>query len=398
MDKELDDLLDSALDDFANKATPLSTPTVSNVATSSITIEKTNLYVDDIDYEDRPPAQTTSKATSTTTTTQAKAATTSHGSSSSTANSNAFDAFKLNDDEMKMFDEIFNDSKTKETMKQFNEAMNMFKTGGDEAKLLENFQKVMSQLNDFDLGDEEEDDDDDDEDGEGTGTGSAQAAKVDPLKDFDFLKNLTAGLGAASTTSPKSSSQENKSSLSTASADLSTDGEKKTPSTLDKVLQDMNKNSERVLKNDKFPFGSDLLSKLLSTAQEDKADGDDLDAESSLMLEPLLNMLFSKEILYPSLKMMSDNYDKYLVEQKEKLSDEEYAKCVSQKECIREMCVIYESSNETDSSEEKTEKLKKILDLLEKCGVIYGVYSIQYNLIFNNSLLFRCHRMSLCPK
>jgi peroxin-19 len=187
------------------------------------------------------------------------------------------------------------------------------------------------------------------------------------------LKNLTAGFaptGATSATanSPKSSSQENKSSLNATGADSSTEGEKK-QSTLDKVLEDMNKNSERVLKNDKFPFGSDLLSKLLSTAQEDKEDGDDLDAESSLMLEPLLNMLFSKEILYPSLKMMSENYDKYLVEQKEKLSEDEYAKCVSQKECIREMCVIYESSNETDSSEEKTEKLKKVLDLLEKCGV-----------------------------
>jgi peroxin-19 len=367
MDKELDDLLDSALDDFGNKATPLtagSNAATSLASSSNITVEKTNLYVDDIDYDDRPSPQT-SKASSTTT--QPKTAPPQGHTSS--ANSNTFD-FKLSDDEMKMFDEIFNDSKTKETMKQINEAMSMFKTGGDEAKLLENFQKVMSQLNDFDLGDEENEDEDDEGDDQ---TQTAQGA--DPLKgvDFDFLKNLTAGFaptGATSATanSPKSSSQENKSSLNATAADSSTEGEKK-QSTLDKVLEDMNKNSERVLKNDKFPFGSDLLSKLLSTAQEDKEDGDDLDAESSLMLEPLLNMLFSKEILYPSLKMMSENYDKYLVEQKEKLSEDEYAKCVSQKECIREMCVIYESSNETDSSEEKTEKLKKVLDLLEKCGV-----------------------------
>jgi peroxin-19 len=369
MDKDLDDLLDSALDDFANKPTPLtnaatSPPQPQLIASSNITIEKTNLYVDDIDYEDRPVTQT-SKVSSTT---QAKA--TSHGPSSATS-SNAFD-FKLSDDEMKMFDEIFNDSKTKETMQQFNEAMNMFKTGGDEAKLMENFQKVMSQLNDFDLGDE--DDDDDEEEGDDQ-TKAGHDAKVDPLKgvDFDFLKNLTAGLtpspGAtsASSNSPKSSTQDKKSSLNATAADSNTESEKKR-STLDKVLEDMNKNSERVLKSDKFPFGSDLLSKLLNTTQEDT---DELDSESSLMLEPLLNMLFSKEILYPSLKMMSENYDKYLIEQKEKLNDTEYAKCVSQKECIREMCLIYESSSETDTSEEKTEKLKKILDLLEKCGVIF---------------------------
>ena len=58
---------------------------------------------------------------------------------------------------MKLFEEIFNDEQTKQSMKQFTDAFNMFKAGGDEQKLLENFQKVMSELNIENSGDEDDD-------------------------------------------------------------------------------------------------------------------------------------------------------------------------------------------------------------------------------------------------
>ncbi len=54
MDKDLDDLLDSALGDFAKKAEPIKTNDQNNKKSQNVTIEKTNLYVDDIDYDDRP--------------------------------------------------------------------------------------------------------------------------------------------------------------------------------------------------------------------------------------------------------------------------------------------------------------------------------------------------------
>ncbi len=161
-DKELDDLLDSVLDDF-DKKEPLVTPKEPSLSeenrqkqkatnnTNNVTIEKTNLYVDDIDYEDRPSA-TSSKLPSSFLTSKLlsqPASSSNPGPSSSDKKTEEF--VNIDTDEMKLFEQIFSDEKTKESMKQFSEVFSMFgQTGagaGDEQKLLENFQKVMSELN-----------------------------------------------------------------------------------------------------------------------------------------------------------------------------------------------------------------------------------------------------------
>ena len=331
MDKELEDLLNSALDDFDQKLVLTEDPTKTKTNTttaSSITIERTNLYVDDIDYEDRPIR--TSKPASA-------------GAQSSKPDPNL--GFNLNDDNLKLFEDIFNDEKSKESMKQFKGAFDMFQNSTDEKNLLANFQKVMSELVNEETNLDEDDLDEDFE-------------NIDGL---NFFKNLT-----AATTQKK---EENNSSKST---------EKKlqeTQTPLQKVLEDMNKNSEKVLKqsaNVNFPFGADFLSSLTSSLNNETTGDDDdegVDGATSMMMQPIISMLFSKEILYPSLKLMLENYDKYIAEKKDKLSDIELNKCLEQKEYIRQMCEVYEKANETDAQEAKTEQLKNILDLLEKCGV-----------------------------
>ena len=348
MDKELDDLLDSALDDFDKKVQindESTTPKTSQSSTTvnitetvttkgNVTIEKMNLYVDDIDYDDRPARSTSSKlfANATASSTSKPAA----ASSSKPANTGEFN---LMDDNMKLFEEIFNDEKTKSSMKQFKDMIDMFKNEEDEGKLMENFQKVMSELATDDLLDEGDEDDVD----------------LKNLNEFDFLKNFTNTMQGMNKNIEKEDDEEG-------AAGVQDDTTEK-KSTLNKVLDDMNKNTEKVFKNNPagFPFG-DFLSQLNQNGGED-------DDGSGSMMEPILSMLFSKDILYPSLKMMLDNYDKYVSDRKEKLSDEELKKCLDQKECIKEMCAIYESQKETDSGEVKAEQLKNILDLLEKCGV-----------------------------
>lgn len=143
---------------------------------------------------------------------------------------------------------------------------------------------------------------------------------------------------------------------------------------MQKVLDDMNKNSEKVLKNSNknaFPFGGDFLSSLTQGLNIDEnATGDEnLDSATSLMMQPILSMLFSKDILYPSLKLMLENYDKYISDKRETMTESELKKCYDQKEYIKQMCTLYEASSESDSKEAKEEQLKNILDLLEKCGV-----------------------------
>jgi hypothetical protein len=342
MDKELDDLLDSALDDFEKKVvinddtttpkTSQSTTTVNITETATtkgdVTIEKMNLYVDDIDYDDRPARTSSSKlfCSATSTTTNPNPAKTTNAGE-----------FSLMDDNMKLFEEIFNDEKSKNSMKQFKEMLDMFKNEEDEGKLMENFQKVMSEL-----GTDELDDDDESE------------LDLKNLNEFDFLKNLT------------STMQKSEAEGASSSCGVQDDTTAEKKSTLNKVLDDMNKNTEKVFKNNPagFPFG-DFLSQLNQNS------GDEEGLGGGSMMEPILSMLFSKDILYPSLKMMLDNYDKYISDRKDKLTEEELKKCLDQKECIKEMCVVYESQTDTDSGEAKSEQLKNILDLLEKCGVSF---------------------------
>lgn len=150
---------------------------------------------------------------------------------------------------------------------------------------------------------------------------------------------------------------------------------------MDKVLEDMVRNSEKVLNDSGSSAAasfSTLFSRLTSSLDDDSTGGDGDDAASGgggggdvagAMMEPFLSMLFSKDILYPSLKLMLENFDKYIDERKEKLNEEEMRKCGEQKECIAEMCRVYESMKNDDTAERKSENLKKILDLLEKCGV-----------------------------
>lgn len=363
-DKDLDDLLDSALDDFDKKLTvqssneqPCPSATSSALTESKVTIEKTELYVDDVDYDDRP-STSMSKLTSTNLNKSAQ-----KGSSKSTA-----PGFNLTDDDMKLFDEIFNDVKTKETMKQFTEALNTFKEG-DEQKLFENFGKVMSELSNDNL------DLDDDE---------LDAKITKNLENLNLFKDL--GKTGSTLNTDQLTSETNESN--------SEEKSKTSPiNPLQKILEEMNKNSEKVLNNpaDSFPFSPDFFSKFASSLDPDNQAGaaggpenqeESLDGASSLMMEPILSMLFSKDILYPSLNLMLENYDKYIDERREKMNDEELNKCNFQKECIKEMCKVYEDSKETDSKEAKAEQLKKILDLLEKCGVC-----ILFLLLFFNNLI-----------
>ena len=288
MDNELDELLDSALDDFdKNKEEQIKKNESIQIEpqASGITIEKTNLNVEEEEGDELK---------------------------SSTI-----------DDDMKLFEEIFSGEQSKETLKQFTDAMKMFK--GEDPSMFKDFEKMMETMsssvaketNNLNLYEDDVDDDDD------RYQANSRAANI-----------------------------QNKSS-----------SEQKPP--LHKVLEDMNKQSEKLLKNS--GAGSEgLLNEefLLSQLNLDEND----DPASSLLMQPLISMLFSKDILYPSLKMMLDNYEKYLETNKDKLNSNDLDKYSEQKRCIVEMCGIYENSKDTDSQEVKSSQQQKILDLLEKCG------------------------------
>ncbi len=266
MDRELEDLLDSTLNDFETKPAPVriektddkKEDTQAAAASSKVTIERTNLYVDDIDYDDRPVRKTMpdlkpglkSTLNSFSSTKQGGAGTSLLDTSSTASNSQ---------DEMKLFDEIFNAEKNKESMKQFKDAFAMFQTGGDDPKMLENFQKVLADLASTDLGDDDDEDD------------------FENIGGFDFLKNLAKPQEPKVTVPKPQEKKPSESSNLNAEAKLDP---------LKTVLDNMNKNSEKVLKNESFPFGGDFLSSLTSSLNE-TGDDENLDSASSLMMQPV---------------------------------------------------------------------------------------------------------------
>ena len=294
MDNELDELLDSALDDFDKNKEELKNPPIiekkseikDETQSSNVTIEKTNLNVE-----------------------------------ASLENSSSEFGASIEED-MKLFEEIFSGEQNKDTLKQFTDAIKMFKS--DEPSMFKEFEKMMETMapmaasanKDLNLYEDDVDDDDDREHAKAKASAAQANSQQKPL---------------------------------------------------DKVLSDITKQSEKLLKNTN---DGGLLNEefLLSQLNLDDGDVNESDPASSLLMQPLISMLFSKEILYPSLKMMLENYDKYLETNKEKLNETDLKKYCEQKDCIIQMCGIYEEAKESDSQEVKSSQQQKILELLEKCG------------------------------
>jgi hypothetical protein len=248
-------------------------------------------------------------------------------------------------------------------MLHLKDTLSMFKEG-DENKLLENFDKVMSQITETFKFDEDGQEDDDDEDLP-TDMKEANAMLANLLKSANQASR--ANIPTSSTSTSKNSNTASPSSASPskkASANTTQEGDKPASSTL----------------NPTSFFNAEFLSKLNANSSSSRGNdeteddnNDELSEMEASMMEPLLSMLFSKEILYPSLKMMLDNFDKYLEEKQATLSDEELSKCKTQQEYIAEMCRLYEENVEGDSEAEtkkkKSQQLKRIIELLEKCGM-----------------------------
>eukprot|EP00041_Stephanoeca_diplocostata_P036590 m.1341635 g.1341635 ORF g.1341635 m.1341635 type:complete len:344 (+) comp24896_c0_seq1:68-1099(+) len=81
----------------------------------------------------------------------------------------------------------------------------------------------------------------------------------------------------------------------------------------------------------------------------------------SQMMEPMMESLFSKDILYPSLKEVSEQYPKWLKENQPKLDAAAYGQYESQYAKMQEMCGVYE-----DSGMDTKAQVKRVLGLMEE--------------------------------
>ncbi|XP_012219504.1 peroxisomal biogenesis factor 19 isoform X2 [Linepithema humile] len=124
-------------------------------------------------------------------------------------------------------------------------------------------------------------------------------------------------------------------------------------SAISQVLKDLTANSEN-LQND-----TDLAAMLGQTS---------LDGETSEIVLPfmqgMMEHLLSKEILYPSLKELSDKYPAWLEENKATLNSSDLQRYTKQLELMQKVCIELEKEKEDDAEDIKKHRFEYILKLM----------------------------------
>ncbi|KAK7062700.1 Peroxisome chaperone and import receptor [Paramarasmius palmivorus] len=133
------------------------------------------------------------------------------------------------------------------------------------------------------------------------------------------------------------------------------DFQSKIKQTMDKL-----KESESNLKAGSSAGAPDTLEGLLESLQDLGLDNED-DPEFNGFLENVMGHLMSKDILYPPLKELSDNYPPYLANPPKPLSATEKEQYEAQLVAVRKIIAIYEKP---DYDDKNTETSKEIVDLM----------------------------------
>ncbi|KAK7575554.1 hypothetical protein V9T40_011840 [Parthenolecanium corni] len=84
------------------------------------------------------------------------------------------------------------------------------------------------------------------------------------------------------------------------------------------------------------------------------------------MMEQMFQMLMSKEVLYPSLLSVRDQYPSWLKDNSSKISAQEADRYTKQYNVIKKICVIFESESAADAEDVKQKKFIELLGLLEE--------------------------------
>ncbi|XP_045210492.2 peroxisomal biogenesis factor 19-like [Mercenaria mercenaria] len=84
------------------------------------------------------------------------------------------------------------------------------------------------------------------------------------------------------------------------------------------------------------------------------------------MMQNMMKTLLSKDVLYPSLKEISEKYPAWLTENKGKITDKEHTNYTKQSEIIKDILAEFETENSTDSEEVKKQRFEKIMDMMQK--------------------------------
>ncbi|GAB1862182.1 Peroxin-19 [Camponotus japonicus] len=122
-------------------------------------------------------------------------------------------------------------------------------------------------------------------------------------------------------------------------------------STISQVLKDLTTNSENLQ--------SDDLAAMLGRTSLDSDTGDILP-----FMQGMMEHLLSKEILYPSLKELSDKYPAWLEEHKTTINSSDLERYTKQSELMKKVCIELEEENKDDTEDIKKRRFESILKLM----------------------------------
>ncbi|XP_064617802.1 peroxisomal biogenesis factor 19-like isoform X2 [Liolophura sinensis] len=137
-------------------------------------------------------------------------------------------------------------------------------------------------------------------------------------------------------------------------------GQQEFAAALAQALSGMAQNAEGL----KEPMSEEEMLRSLSGLGLGGAAGDDTDFMP--MMQDMMKNLLSKEVLYPSLKEISEKYPKWLEENKEKTDPKEFENYQKQYMLMSHICTQFEADDSSDPESVQNERFEKILDLMQQ--------------------------------
>lgn len=130
--------------------------------------------------------------------------------------------------------------------------------------------------------------------------------------------------------------------------------------TIAQTLKNLTENSEKLQGNMEQDALTAMLGGLGLGTEEDTS-GDFMPFMQSMM-----QSFLSKEVLYPSIKEITEKYPIWLQENKDGLSEADYNNYNKQYEIMNQVCIEFEKETDNDSEDTKKGRFMKVLSLMEE--------------------------------
>lgn len=159
------------------------------------------------------------------------------------------------------------------------------------------------------------------------------------------------------------SNLENLSASNGANANTSTDVD---PDSSGSVSEKVKEALESMAKSAQEDVGSDdLMKNFLNLGLDDaNASGDNLPGFN--IMEDMMKMMLSKDMLYPPMKEMIKNYPPWMEKNKEKTSKTDMLNYEKQLDCMKKVCNEFESEKDSDSDSVKKTRFETIMNTVNQ--------------------------------